>query len=132
MKVSTLPFFFYFGFAFLIAQGWASYSVSYLFVFLGSFFKSLMDATENENFFESIFRGKNQNFWYKRVSWAKAKRIFSYKIDVWHLSQSAWVLCWLCAMKTHVNLWGWFDIVAHGLFYNFGFWLFYHKIFKIK
>lgn len=96
-----------------------------------------MDAFENENFFESIFKDWNQSFWYKRVSWKTAKRIFSYPVDAWHLSKSAMVICLVLSIvffRWHpknlledISL-----IAAYGILWNGGFWLFYNKLFRIK
>ena len=72
-------------------------------VVLAAFFNSLMDAFENENYFESIFKAWSQKFWYKRESWKFANRFIKYKFDGWHLSKSIMVAiiltgCWLQAL----------------------------------
>jgi hypothetical protein len=72
--------------------------VSYIFILVAAVFCALMDIVENENFFESIFKNKNQNFWYKRVSWNHAKKIFGYKFDAWHISKSLMIICFASAI----------------------------------
>lgn len=110
--------------------------ICYLFIFLMAFFNACMDAFENENFFESIFKNWDQRFWYKRVSWKYAKKIFNYKLDAWHICKTLWILCFASALVT-VYLdpppHRWYVMVTFiGIIWNFTFWLFYHKIFGIK
>lgn len=118
---------------------------AYVLVFFASFFKSCADTFENSpNFNESIFKGWNKKFWCKDVSWDYAKvlsikipfikkRIGSYKLDSWHLSMSAMIICWVgavCVFRTH-HQW-WVHFISMGLIWNATFWLFYHKIFQVK
>lgn len=92
-----------------------------------------MDVFENENFFESIFKGWDQRFWYKRESWKYAKKVFGHKIDAWHLSKSCMIICFALAIITFEahHQW-WVYLISLGFLWNFGFWLFYHEIFKVK
>lgn len=111
--------------------------ISLFFWILAAFFNAVMDATENENFYESIFRGKDQRFWYKRESWKYAKKVFGYKIDAWHLSKSAMIICFvLTAIFFDLPVKKWHDVVLYiavgGITWNLSFWLFYHKIFGVK
>lgn len=54
---------------------------------------AVADTLENKVAFEaSIFSHKDPKFWCKEVSWIYAKRIFGYKIDMWHLVESLQVL----------------------------------------
>lgn len=110
-----------------------SFILSYILVFIASFFNAVMDACENENFYESIFKRLPKDFWYKRESWKDAPKIGGYKLDVWHLSKSAMIICWATAIiifKQKHEWWG--HLISIGLIWNVGFWLFYHKIFKVK
>ena len=106
---------------------------SYLFIFFAAFFNACMDAWENENYFESIFKNWNQKKWYKRVSWQYAKKIFGYRLDGWHGAKSCMIICLMVAVilfKPHHQLWVHF--ISMGLIWNGTFTLFYHRIFKIK
>lgn len=115
--------------------------ISLLIIFIGSFFGAIADAVENENFFESIFKGWKKSFWYKRESWKTVPRIFGYKVDAWHLSKSAMICCLLLAMVLYSPVVDLFadnrlnkcaDFIIAGSVWNIGFNLFYHKIFQIK
>lgn len=100
--------------------------ISIILFSLAAFFNACMDAFENENFFESIFRNKNQRFWYKRESWKWAKKIGGYKLDAWHISKSCMIICICFAIFPN-----WKGFIL-GIVWNIIFVLFYHKIFKIK
>lgn len=117
--------------------------VSLILTVLAAFFNSVMDAVENENYFESIFRNFNQSFWYKRESWKSAKKVFGYKIDAWHLAKSLMILSLVLAITfglTEENLIkannDFVDVLLKvsicGVLWNFSFWVFYHKIFRVK
>ena len=117
--------------------------ISLLFVLIGSFFNSCMDAWENENFFESVFKNWDQRFWYKRESWKYARKIFDYRIDGWHLAKTLMVVSVAFAVYTEQfsdQIWHtgillldiFIDVLVAGIVWNLGFNLFYHVIFKIK
>ena len=107
---------------------------SYLFVFLASFFNACMDAFENTpNFDESIFRNLDKKFWCKDVSWEYAIKVFKYKLDSWHISKSLMIIC-ICSAGAILKkdyLW-WAHLIKMGVIWNGFFWLFYHKIFRVK
>lgn len=117
--------------------------IALFFVLAASFFNACMDAWENENYFESIFKEWDQKFWYKRESWKYARKIAGYRIDGWHLAKSAMIICFGAAIYTEqfsYQVWHTgsimlnicIDIVAMGAIWNLGFNLFYHYIFKVK
>jgi len=110
--------------------------ITYLLILAAAFFNACMDAFENENYFESIFRGWNQRFWYKRESWKYAGKVFGYKLDAWHISKSLMVCCVVAALiacKTTPPPGSWWVILINmGIVWNAGFWLVYHKVFGIK
>lgn len=111
--------------------------ISLILLVLAAFFNAVMDAVENENFQESIFRKLPRQFWYKRESWKYAAKVFGYKIDAWHLSKSAMIICFVLAIIFFdMPVKKWQDVAVYvivgGLVWNFFFWLFYHVIFKIK
>ena len=107
---------------------------SYGLVFVAAFFKSCADAFENTpNFNESIFKNLDKRFWCKDVSWQYAKRLFGYKFDSWHLSMSAMIFCWIGAIVVfRIHHQWWVHFISMGLIWNATFWLFYHKIFRVK
>jgi hypothetical protein len=103
---------------------------SSLFVMLAAIFNALMDRVENENFDNSIFKNLNQKFWYKRESWKYAKKIFSYKIDCWHLSKSAMIIFLCLAIIFYSPVFRILDFVLFGTIWNLTFSLFYNVLFK--
>lgn len=117
--------------------------ISLVFIGLASFFNACMDAWENENYFESIFKHWDQKFWYKRVSWQYVSKIFGYHLDGWHLAKSAMIICIGGAIYTEQfsnQIWHTtstllnigIDILIMGIIWNLGFTLFYHHIFRVK
>ena len=107
--------------------------LSALFLFIASALNAVMDALENENFYESIFSDMDETFWYKRKSWKFARKVFSYKIDAWHLAKSGMIIFFLLAIVSYEPvLGGALDVICGGLLWNFTFWLFYHKLFGVK
>lgn len=117
--------------------------ISLLFILMASFFNACMDAMENENYFESVFKNRNQRFWYKRESWKFAKKIMGYRLDGWHLAKSAMVTCIGMAVYTeqfsnqiwhtrYVFLNIGIDVIVMGCIWNIGFNLFYHHLLKVK
>lgn len=111
--------------------------ISVIFIFLAAFFNAVMDATENENITESIFKNLPKQFWYKRESWKYAKKIFGYRPDAWHLSKSAMILCFAGAVIFfNLPVEKWQDVALYlvviGFVWNAAFWLFYNVIFKVK
>lgn len=107
--------------------------ISTVFITLAAIFNAMMDAFENENFYESIFKKLNERFWYKRISWKYARKIGGYKVDAWHLAKSAMVVCLCFAVALHDQLLPWYlEVLLYGAIWNLVFVLFYHKIFRIK
>lgn len=118
---------------------------SYGLVFIAAIFKSCADAFENTpNFDESIFKNLDKRFWCKDVSWEFAsklsfripftkKRIGSYKLDSWHISISFMVFSIIAAIVVYRphHEW-WVHFISMGLIWNAAFWLFYHKIFRVR
>lgn len=112
--------------------------ISLLFLFLAAAFNAVMDAVENEpNYNESVFKKLPKQFWLKEQSWKFAAKVFGYKIDAWHLSKSAMIICLVMAIIFFdMPVEKWQDVAVYlivgGLTWNFTFWLFYHKIFGVK
>ena len=106
--------------------------ISFILIFIAAFFNAVMDAVENENISESIFKKYKPAFWYKRTSWKTATRIFGYKFDAWHLAKSMMIICFCAAAVLYKPVTGYLDVLIMGAIWNFSFYLFYHKIFGIK
>ncbi|MGN6438390.1 MAG: hypothetical protein ACTHMM_17740 [Agriterribacter sp.] len=105
--------------------------ITALFVAIAAMLCALMDRVENENFYESIFRDRNERFWYKRVSWKYAKKIFGWKADAWHIAKSMMIfsLAFAIVFYKPVLLW-WIDWVVIGAIWISVFNVFYNKIFR--
>ena len=97
--------------------------------------KALSDTLDH-HFFTSIFKNKKQSFWNPNVITKTGKQIFGYPLDVWHISNSIQILCWLSLMpvykfvyKSVLPHWS-LDVIVAGLFFNLVFNIFYNKIFR--
>ncbi|THU36922.1 hypothetical protein FAM09_18335 [Niastella caeni] len=114
-----------------------------LFVAMAAICNSMMDTVENENIYNSIFSHKDPFFWYKRVSWKYGRKIFSYKLDAWHLLKSAMIILLCAAAITYhyfplfrseiiwKSKWAWTaDAIIFGIAWNLPFNLFYNKILR--
>jgi hypothetical protein len=107
--------------------------ISFIFISLAAICNAFMDAFENENFYESIFRNRNAKFWYKRESWKYAPKIFGWKFDAWHLFKTLMIVCICTAIVAYDRVFSWWlDFLIVGALWNIFFVLFYHKIFRIK
>lgn len=107
--------------------------ISIIFWIIAAAANAFMDCVENENFFESILRHKQQSFWYKRESWKSARKIFGYKIDMWHLLKSFMILMLAAAIILYSPIINWWvDILIFGTAWNIAFVFVYHKILKVK
>lgn len=107
--------------------------ISLILIWVASFLNAFMDALENENFGESIFKKWDKRFWYKRESWKWAKKIGGYHLDGWHLAKSLMIvtLCLSIVFYSQMFNW-WIDFLIYGIVWNGSFVFFYHKIFKVK
>ena len=97
---------------------------------LAAICNAVMDSVENEHIAVTMFDRLNPNFWNKRVSWNKAKRIGGYKFDAWHMSKSSMLglLTLACVLyRPMVNVC--VDIIILWVVWNIVFNLFYNKIF---
>jgi hypothetical protein len=100
---------------------------------LAAFFNSVMDAVENENFHESIFKDLPKGFWYKRESWKFAPRLLGWKADAWHISKSLMIICIAATVIFyHPLINKWVDFLFLGVVWNVSFNVFYHVLFKVK
>jgi hypothetical protein len=114
-----------------------------IFIILAAICNSIMDIVENENFNNSVFARHDYHFWYKRVSWKYAPKIFGYKIDAWHLFKSAMIilLCgsvisyhympWFRSNMLWNSGWAWIaDVLIFATAWNLPFNFFYNKILR--
>jgi hypothetical protein len=108
--------------------------ISGIMVAMAAVFNAVMDRTEEPvNFNESVFRGKNQRFWLKSVSWQYARKIFGWKADMWHISKSAMIIL-LCGAMVFYKPWipYYLDILPLGFIWNMVFNIFYNHLFVAK
>jgi len=97
---------------------------------LAAIFKAVADTVDH-HFDTSIFRRLDVAFWDRDISSNKAKRIFNYKVDAWHLSQSAMIVLMILAAILHVPKLAWyFELVIAGTWWNIVFNTFYNKILR--
>ena len=107
--------------------------MTFLLIFIAAALNAVMDAIENENFFESIFSDMDKSFWYKRDSWRSTKKVFGYRFDAWHIAKSLMIILMVLAAIFYDPVYGeLYDFAICGVLWNFSFWLFYHKIFGVK
>lgn len=110
--------------------------ITLLLISIAAFMNAVMDRVENENFYGSIFRNKDEKFWYKKASWKYAKKICGYKIDAWHLAKSAMIVCLLSAIyigsSKHEILSILFNMCIAGITWNIVFNFSYNFLLKSK
>src|SRR5688572_13507335 len=103
----------------------------FLLVFLAAVFNSVMDSVENEHVNDTIFKRFHSRFWHKRDSWDDADKIFGYKLDAWHISKSAMIICLLSIIglllwiKPEPVISPFWDVILAGGLWNLIFVLFY-------
>ena len=107
--------------------------IAALFIILAAMMKALADTLAH-HFDTSIFKWKDKRFWKPDVSSEWAHKIFSYKVDAWHLSNSAMIVFMIAAITLHrydkLQLAWYYELVIGGLLWNGIFNTFYNKIFR--
>lgn len=114
-----------------------------LFIILAAVCNAVMDRIDDENIHDSIWKGSNWEWWYKRESWDNAKRIFGWKYDGWHVFKSAMLIfitgaivsaCYGGPLFKFGNplLMAFLQILFYGFVWNATFNVFYDGIFKRK
>lgn len=106
--------------------------LSYIFIFLAAICNAFMDIVENENFFESRFKNLNEKFWYKRISWEYAEKLWDFKVDAWHIAKSLMIVFLCAAIVNYQPFIPIVDFIVLGGIWNLTFNLFYNRIFKSK
>jgi len=83
------------------------------------------------HFDTSIFRGKNRDFWEANRVNSTAKRIFGYKVDAWHISNSIMIIAFIVAVIINASPLKWYwQLLAGGVGFNITFNIFYNKVFR--
>jgi hypothetical protein len=104
-------------------------------IILAASVKAMADTIDH-HFDTSVFRNLNPRFWDLDISSDHAKRIFKYKLDAWHLSQSAMIVLMISAVAVHpFDRWHlhWaLEILIAGITWNIVFNTFYNKILRRK
>lgn len=96
-----------------------------------AFFKAVADNVDH-HFDTSIFKKLNPKFWDRDISSETARRVFSYKIDAWHISQSLMLIFLIAGAIFHERKLEnpWLEITAGGILWNIVFNLFYNAMYK--
>lgn len=93
-------------------------------------FKAVADTVDH-HFDTSIFRRYNPRFWDRDISSERAKKIFGYKVDAWHISLSCMIICMILAAIFHQQKLDWYlELIIGGFAWNLTFNLFYNKILR--
>lgn len=104
--------------------------ISIILLIAAATFKAVADTVDH-HFDTSIFRRLEPRFWDRDISSDRAKRIFNYKIDAWHISQSLMIVCMIAAAIFHEQRLAWyFELVIGGVIWNIVFNTFYNKILR--
>lgn len=74
--------------------------LSFIFLAFAGVFKAISDTLAH-HFDTSVFKSLPREFWDPNTSWKTAQIIFAYKVDAWHLSNSAMIACFCLAMMLH-------------------------------
>lgn len=101
------------------------------FIILSAICDAICDSIENEHFYDTIFRNKQKDFWYKRDSWDKAKKIGGWKFDGWHLFKTLHLTFLFLSIVSYENFFTWYyDFLIAGITWVVSFNFFYNKVFK--
>ena len=104
-----------------------------LFIILAASCKALSDTLAH-HFDTSIFKWKNPKFWNPVISSDWAEKFRGYKVDAWHLSNSAMIVFMIMAVALHrydrFQLQWYYELLIGGCIWNAAFNLFYNKIFR--
>jgi len=112
-------------------------------IILAAVCNAVMDRIDDENIHDSIWKGSNWEWWYKRESWDNAKKIFGWKYDGWHVFKSAMIVflisaiviaCYTGPLFNFGTTWQMIglQIIFYGFVWNGTFNLFYDGVFKRK
>lgn len=107
--------------------------IGFLFYTIAIILNAFMDSIENEHVWDTIFKGWRQSFWWKRVSASKAKVIFGFKLDAWHIAKHLMIASIIMFALLYDPLFAWYiDFCILGVHWIIVFNIFYNKIFGKK
>jgi hypothetical protein len=99
---------------------------------LAAILNAIMDRLENlPAFNKSIFSHQDEKFWCKEVSWQYATKIFSWKVDAWHIAKSSMIILMALTAITFQSTGNVvIDLLLLGASWNLPFTVFYNKVLK--
>jgi hypothetical protein len=93
-----------------------------------AFCNAVMDTLQF-HFSTSAFHNRNPDFWNPAISWNKAKKIFGWRLDAWHLFKSAMIILLCAAIVVHKPFIPfWIEIIIYGVVWNAIFNFFYKDL----
>lgn len=104
--------------------------IAEILITVAAILKAVADTVDH-HFDTSIFRRLEARFWDRDISQDKARRIFNYKVDAWHLALSGMIICMISAISLHEpKLVWWMEVLIGGAWWNLVFNTFYNKILR--
>jgi hypothetical protein len=105
---------------------------SLIFIIIGAVLNAVMDCiSAPDHIVSTKFANLNPNFWSKMISADKAKKIFGWKFDAWHLAKSGMIILLCFAIALQKEMFGfWWDVLFYGVLWNFVFNGFFNHAFK--
>lgn len=109
-----------------------------LIVVLSAAANAVADIIEHpDTFYASVFSKRDPKFWLKTESHKYAKKVFTYKIDAWHLVESFQVLLFIGAiilpaiwLPVELYSWEWWAVmIVYGIL-GFSYNIAFVKIYK--
>lgn len=102
-----------------------------LWLIVAAIFKAVADTLQH-HFSSSVFKSSNPNFWNPNESWKYARRVFSYPVDAWHLSNSFMIVAFILAAISHhqVIMTWWVECLLDGIVFILVFNFFYNRVFR--
>lgn len=92
-------------------------------------FKAFADTVDH-HFDTSVFRRLNPKFWDRDISSTKARKVFGYKLDAWHISMSCMVVSMILAAIFHMPAYPWYmELMIGAVLWNGPFNICYNHIF---
>lgn len=112
--------------------------ITIILILLSAIFKAVADTLQH-HFDTSVFKYLTPKFWnpIESYKYVKFLPLTKYRPDAWHLSNSAMIICFICAVAVndlykHWNLPWWVYLLVLGAGFNIVFEIFYSKILRKK
>lgn len=108
--------------------------VSLILILFAAIFKAIAD-TLWQHFDTSIFKKMPYKYWNPLESYKYVKflPLSKFRPDPWHLSNSAMIVCFICAAVFYKEMFAWYyGILCYGGCFNLMFSLFYNTILRRK